>query len=492
MNLVDSLKDIAKDGILVETVLSGECAYPEQEKILTDMSAENRLDTMEWIGLVLIVLTVLGLIFFFIREKIRQNSLRKAPKPLPRTGINLAFTNLGYFVNEKQILKNVSGTCKSGRVIAIMGPSGAGKSTLLDILAGKSKSGEVQGDILVNGKRIQPKTFKNLAGYVDQEDLLLGSLTVRETLSFSAELRLPESLPKSEKMVIVDQTIKQLGLAHVSDSRIGGGGIRGISGGEKRRVSVGVEFVTSPSILFLDEPTSGLDSYNALMLVKTLANLAHKHGKTVIFTIHQPRSDVYKLFDDVLVLSKGEILYFGPANEANAFCESKDRQCPPGYNIADHLLDMAVAIGDAASAAGESIHGNNYVPKKLAELQPNGANQITKIKEVCGTESDEQGASEDTVVNLDVDGQNEHYTVSFLTQSTQLMRRSWKVLIRNPSLLVAHLSGSVLFGLFIGGLYYDSRRFEGMEGIQNRLGSVQFILSLVGFSSISAIGVSFI
>lgn len=135
---------------------------------------------------------------------------------------------------------------------------GAGKSTFLDILAGKSKSGTLAGSVLVNGVKLNPSRFRLISGYVDQEDLLVANLTVRETLLFSANLRLPESVTSQEKENIVDSVLAELGLEHIADSRIGGGGVRGISGGEKRRVSIGMELVTSPGVLFLDEPTSGM------------------------------------------------------------------------------------------------------------------------------------------------------------------------------------------------------------------------------------------
>ena len=128
---------------------------------------------------------------------------------------------------------------------------GAGKSTFLDILAGKKKSGLVSGDVLVNGVKMASDKFRKICGYVDQEDLLVSTMTVLETLLFSANLRLPESFKSSEKETIVEKTLSTLGLTHIANSKIGGNGVRGISGGEKRRVSIGVELVTSPSVLFL-------------------------------------------------------------------------------------------------------------------------------------------------------------------------------------------------------------------------------------------------
>ncbi len=135
-------------------------------------------------------------------------------------------------------------------------------------MAGKSKSGKISGEILINGQRLANPKFRSICGFVDQEDLLVSTLTVRECLLFSANLRLPESYTSKQKNEIVDKTLELLGLQHISNSKIGGPSLRGISGGEKRRVSIGIELVTSPSVLFLDEITSGLDSYNALMVVK--------------------------------------------------------------------------------------------------------------------------------------------------------------------------------------------------------------------------------
>lgn len=184
-----------------------------------------------------------------------------------------------------------------------------------------------------------------IAGYVDQEDVLSPHLTVYESLLFSARTRLPESMKLSAKKAIVDNVLKQLGLWEIRNSRIGGSGtMRGISGGEKRRVSIGIELVTSPSILFLDEPTSGLDSYNAHLLLDTLSKLAKEQKKTVVCTIHQPRSDIFNMFDDLIVLAKGEVVYNGIARDAEKWCETMGKPCPRGYNVADHLSMLTCCL----------------------------------------------------------------------------------------------------------------------------------------------------
>lgn len=169
-------------------------------------------------------------------------------------------------------------------LISIFYDIGSGKTTFLDILARKRKGGTVGGDVLINDCACPDDfLFRRISGYVDQEDIHLPMLTVREVLEFSAFTRLPESVSSAEKLARVETVMKQLGLSHVANSRVGDSLKRGLSGGEKKRLSIATELVTNPSILFVDEPTSGLDSFNAYQVVQTLANLASEHKKTVRF-----------------------------------------------------------------------------------------------------------------------------------------------------------------------------------------------------------------
>ena len=207
---------------------------------------------------------------------------------------------------KKPVLKGVAGSASPGQCLAIMGGSGAGKTTLLDILAGKNKDGEISGDILINGQQIPQKDFKKLVGFVDQEDELILTLTVYETVLNSALLRLPRTMPFRAKEARVLEVLSELRILNIKDAVIGSDFKRGISGGEKRRVSIACELVTSPLILFLDEPTSGLDSYNARNVVDSLVRLLRDSGRTIIFTIHQPRSNIVALFDRLVLLSEGD------------------------------------------------------------------------------------------------------------------------------------------------------------------------------------------
>jgi ABC-type multidrug transport system ATPase subunit len=251
---------------------------------------------------------------------------------------SLSFENLSYIApNGKQVLSGVSGNVRSGQLLAIMGASGAGKSTFLDILAKKTKRGSVSGEVLVNGRTMTADKYKRIVGFVDQDDTLMSTLTVYETVLYSALLRLPRDMSLEAKKLRTLETMQALGILGIKDSRIGEAGKRSISGGEKRRVSIACELVTSPSIIFLDEPTSGLDAFNAINVVECLVNLARDYNRTVVFTIHQPRSNIVAMFDKLLLLAGGKAVYSGDYPKCQDHFESIGHPCPPGFNIADFL-----------------------------------------------------------------------------------------------------------------------------------------------------------
>ncbi|XP_062172082.1 ABC transporter G family member 15-like [Alnus glutinosa] len=236
----------------------------------------------------------------------------------------------------RRLIDGLSGYAEPGRIMAIMGPSGSGKSTLLDALAGRLSGNIVMsGNVLLNGKK--RRLDYGVLAYMTQEDKLLGTLTVRETLTYSAHLRLPTTMTKQEINGIVEGTIIEMGLQDCADRLIGNWHLRGISGGEKKRLSIALEILTRPYLLFLDEPTSGLDSASAFFVVQTLRNIAHD-GRTVISSIHQPSSEVFALFDDLCLLSGGQIVYFGAAKLAIEFFAKSGFPCPSRRNPSDHFL----------------------------------------------------------------------------------------------------------------------------------------------------------
>lgn len=239
---------------------------------------------------------------------------------------------------ERVILKGLSGTVLPGEMLAMLGPSGSGKTTLLTALGGRL-SGKLGGTITFNGKPFS-NVMKRNTGFVTQDDVLYPHLTVIETLVFTALLRLPNRLTKQDKVMHAEAVITQLGLTKCKNSIIGGSFLRGVSGGERKRVSIGQEMLINPSLLFLDEPTSGLDSTTAQRIVSTLWELANG-GRTMVMTIHQPSSRLFYMFHKVLLLSEGNTMYFGKGAEAMDYFSSIGYAPSVVMNPSDFLLDLA-------------------------------------------------------------------------------------------------------------------------------------------------------
>jgi len=280
-----------------------------------------------------------------------------------RPKITLEFEDMGLTLHGgKTILSGVSGAFHHSRVAAIMGPSGAGKSTFLNVVMGKAaEMGRVSGTIKVNGREIKPDDLKGIVGLVPQEDIVHDDLTVRENLVYSARLRLSKSKSLKEQMAIVDDVINVLQLRHVQHQVVGNAEKRGISGGQRKRVNIGWELVSKPSLLFMDEPTSGLDATAAADILQALKRMAGL-GMNIITVIHQPRYTIFSLFDDVMLLCKGGMLaYLGPSQLALNYMEELGFPLPPNENPADFALDV---LSGTISRKGH----NSFQPEELVPL----------------------------------------------------------------------------------------------------------------------------
>lgn len=239
----------------------------------------------------------------------------------------------------KDILTNVNCLARPGEIMAIAGPSGAGKSTLLEVLAGRIKPTSGSGSVQVNRQPMNVRNFRRISGYVTQDDALFPLLTVEETLMFSADLRLPGNVPAAEKTARVRALLNELGLGHVSGSRIGNDDIRGISGGERRRVSIGVDVIHDPAVLLLDEPTSGLDSAAALQIVARLKSMSEFHGRTIILSIHQPGFRILELINSILLLSNGSVVHHGSLEMLEMGLVLSGHQIPLHLNVLEYAID---------------------------------------------------------------------------------------------------------------------------------------------------------
>ncbi|KAL1380622.1 hypothetical protein pipiens_001415 [Culex pipiens pipiens] len=252
----------------------------------------------------------------------------------------LEFTNICFKGERKDgdgrktILENVSGRFAPGRLTAILGPSGAGKSSLLNILSGFKKHGVI-GSVMVNGETLGEESFRNKCVYIAQDFDLCDHLTVLETLDYAAELKMTGSSSPMVRKKKVNDILDVLGLRHTMATLV-----KNLSGGEKKRLSIGIELVTNPPIILLDEPTSGLDSVSAMQLVTYIKTLAAE-GRTIVSVIHQPASSLFRLFDDLFLLSAGKCIYSGPLDGMVASFGEAGFHCPKYYNRADFALEIA-------------------------------------------------------------------------------------------------------------------------------------------------------
>ena len=241
----------------------------------------------------------------------------------------------------KKLLDSVSGGVKAGEIMALMGPSGSGKTTLLNTLARRQEQkANVTGTILTDGTKLSQSSFRKASSYVEQEDALIGSLTVRETVNFSARLSLSSSVSKKDRIARVDTMLKAFGLSQQANTLIGTPLRKGISGGQKRRTSVAAQLITNPYILFLDEPTSGLDSSASFEIISYLRKVARQYKLLVVASIHQPSTTTFQLFDKMLLLSQGKNCYCGPVVDVPSYFSSIGFPVPIHTNPAEHLLSI--------------------------------------------------------------------------------------------------------------------------------------------------------
>ncbi|XP_016724153.2 ABC transporter G family member 28 [Gossypium hirsutum] len=274
-----------------------------------------------------------------------------------RFTIEIVFKDLTITLKGKNIhlMRSVSGKLSPGRVSAVMGPSGAGKTTFLSALTGKAPGCVMTGSVQINGKDESIQAFKKIIGFVPQDDIVHGNLTVAENLWFSARCRLPADLAKPEKVLVVERVIESLGLQAVRDSLVGTVEKRGISGGQRKRVNVGLEMVMEPSLLILDEPTSGLDSSSSQLLLRALRREALE-GVNICMVVHQPSYTLYRMFDDLILLAKGGLtVYHGPVKKAEEYFAGLGINLPDRANPPDYFIDILEGITKLNTGTGLTV-----------------------------------------------------------------------------------------------------------------------------------------
>ncbi|KAM9601511.1 LOW QUALITY PROTEIN: ATP-binding cassette sub-family G member 8 [Trichechus inunguis] len=241
-------------------------------------------------------------------------------------------------------IQNLSFKVRSGQMLAIIGSSGCGRASLVDVITGRGCGGRIQsGQIWINGKPSAPQVVRKCVAHVRQHGQLLTNLTVRETLAFVAQLRLPRTFSQAQRDKRVEDVITELRLRQCADTCVGNTYVRGVSGGERKRISIGVQLLWNPGILILDEPTSGLDSFMAHNLVRTLSRLA-KGNRLVLISLHQPGSDIFRLFDLILLMTSGTPIYLGAAQHMVQYFTEIGHPCPRYSNPADFYVDLTSIV----------------------------------------------------------------------------------------------------------------------------------------------------
>lgn len=368
----------------------------------------------------------------------------------------------------RRVLKNVNCRAKPWEILAIVGPSGAGKSSLLEILAGKVTP--QNGSVFVNHKPVDKASFKKVSGYVTQKDTLFPLLTVEETLMFSAKLRL--RIPQPQLSSRVEELIQELGLTQVAGARVGDDRVRGISGGERRRVSIGVDVIHDPEVLILDEPTSGLDSTSALQIIDMLKTMAEIRGRTIILSIHQPGFRIVKLFNSILLLANGSVLHHGTVDQLGLNLKLMGLELPLHVNMVEFAIDSIETIHQQQNLQQELIDNGDGDPTKSSKRTLQQLFQQSKVID-----------HEETVTK------SLHSPLEFansrLRETMILTHRFSKNIFRTKELFACRTIQMLVSGLVLGSIFYDLK--DNLTGAEERVGLFAFILTFLLSSTTEAL-----
>lgn len=364
----------------------------------------------------------------------------------------------------KTILNDINAYMPCGSLTAIIGGSGSGKTSMLNTLANRmgGKRLKTSGTVLYNGN---PRLSTIGSAYVMQQDVLIPTLTVRETLLYAAELRLPPPTTSVERRQVVEDIILELGLKECANTRIGSNIHKGCSGGEKRRTSLGVQMLANPSVLFLDEVTTGLDATSAFQLIRTLKTLAGK-GRTIIVTIHQPRSEIWGLIDHLILLSGGFTLYSGTVQNCLPYFADLNYPLPPFVNPAEHLIDLAAVdtrSPELEIASATRVEGLKQAWRKYLESQMAGSHGDKSTDRIQPHKQPPPMSRRSAVGR----------------QIRVLTARTLKVTIRDPLGLIASVVEAIAMGVLMGWIFFS---LDGsLAGIRSREGAVYTAAALQGY-----------
>ncbi|OWZ21807.1 Pleiotropic drug resistance protein transporter [Phytophthora megakarya] len=385
---------------------------------------------------------------------------------LPFTPSNLCIKDLEYFVTlpsgeEKQLLRGITAHFEPGRMVALMGATGAGKTTLMDVIAGRKTGGRIVGDIIVNGEPKNPANFSRITAYCEQMDIHSEAASIYEALVFSANLRLPPNFTEEQRMNLVHETLDLLELSSISGEMVGS-----LSVEQKKRVTIGVEVVSNPSILFLDEPTSGLDARSALIVMRGVQSIA-RTGRTVLCTIHQPSISIFELFDGLLLLQKGGYTaYFGDLGVDSVKMLEYFASIPgtmeirPQYNPATYMLEV-IGAGIGRDVKDYSVEYKN------SELYKSNRERTLHLAEV----------SDDFIRHSTLNYRP--IATDFWNQLKELTKKQQLTYYRNPQYNFMRMFLFPLFGVIFGTTFYQLSA-DSVKRINSHIGLIYNSMDFIG------------
>ncbi|GKV42059.1 hypothetical protein SLEP1_g49508 [Rubroshorea leprosula] len=418
---------------------------------------------------------------------INEENLNRRGMVLPFEPLSITFDEIKYAVDMPQemkaqgipedrleLLKGVSGAFRPGVLTALMGVSGAGKTTLMDVLAGRKTGGYIEGTIKISGYPKKQETFARISGYCEQTDIHSPHVTVYESLLFSAWLRLPREVDSATRKMFIEEVMELVELTPLREALVGLPGVNGLSTEQRKRLTVAVELVANPSIIFMDEPTSGLDARAAAIVMRTVRNTVDT-GRTVVCTIHQPSIDIFDAFDELLLLKRGgEEIYVGPLGrhschlikyfeEINGIPKIKD-----GYNPATWMLEITSAAQEAAIGVNfTNIYKNSELYRRNKEL----------IKEL----SSPSPGSKDLYFPT-------RYSQSFFTQCMACLWKQYWSYWRNPPYTAVRFLFTTFIALMFGTIFWNlgSKRTR-QQDVLNAMGSMYAAVLFIGFQNSASV-----
>lgn len=395
-------------------------------------------------------------------------------KDSKKASLDFIWKNINIKLNKKKtedqisLLTNLNGRVKGGECLAILGSSGAGKTTLLNFLSRKIETSTLisSGEITLNGKEVNDDEFSKLSAYVMQDDILEACMTPSEILLFTAKLKLGLSDEECEKKVV--ELISELHLERAINTRVGDTVTRGVSGGERKRTSIGVELISNPSIIFLDEPTTGLDSFNAYELIKLLNSLARDKHKVIIFTIHQPCSEIFDLLDKVCILALGKTIFFGQKDNAWDCFERMQMPIPQRYNPFEFFIEVTNVVAIEKKKTLELYPALEKIENKQERFK----DYIDKLNQVYEDNKDRYWDHSELVTDFSEEIKQsflkKRYATSCCNQFRMLFLRKTVINRRKIVPIILKICQAFICGLFVAALY--CRITKNSSGIMDRQG----------------------